>query len=96
MLSRNINLNIKAGTVWYNNKILISDGKFSLRKNDKVNALEAPSMNSPKILAQTSTAHRDSNDLLTQKSIITNEEEKIAIILSLTGIFTKWHLFQCQ
>ena len=34
-----MNLNIRSGTVGYNNKILVSDGKFSLGKNDKVNAL---------------------------------------------------------
>ena len=40
MLPGNINLNIRPGTVGYNNKILISDGKFSLEKNEKVNFLE--------------------------------------------------------
>ena len=38
MLPSNMNLKIKTGTVGYNNKILISDEKFSLGKNDKVNA----------------------------------------------------------
>ena len=33
-----MNLNIKTGTVGYNNRILVSDRKFSLGKNDKVNA----------------------------------------------------------
>ena len=40
MLSSDMNLKIKTGTVGYNNKILVSDEKFSLRKNDEVN--EAP------------------------------------------------------
>ena len=39
MLPSDMNLKIKTGTAGYNNKILISDGKFSLGKNDKVNAL---------------------------------------------------------
>ena len=39
MLPSDMNPNIKTGTVGYNNKILVSDGKFSLGKNDKVNAL---------------------------------------------------------
>ena len=39
MLHSDMNLNIRSGTVGNNNKILISDGKFSLGKNDKVNAL---------------------------------------------------------
>ena len=38
MLASDMNLNIRPGTVRYNNKILVSDGKFSLEKNEKVNA----------------------------------------------------------
>ena len=38
MLSSDMNLKIKTGTVGYNNKILVSDGNFSLGKNEKVNA----------------------------------------------------------
>ena len=37
MLPSNMNLNIRSGTVGYNNKILVSDEKFNLGKNDKVN-----------------------------------------------------------
>ena len=33
-------LKIKTGTVGYNNKILVSDGKSILGKNEKVNSLE--------------------------------------------------------
>ena len=32
MLPGDMNLNIRSGTVEYNNKILVSDGKFSLEK----------------------------------------------------------------
>ena len=42
MLPSNMILKIKTGTVGYNNKILVSDGKFILGKNEKVNSLEAP------------------------------------------------------
>ena len=41
-----MNLNIRSGTVGYNNKILVSDGKFNLGKNDEV--MEVPSV-SPKV-----------------------------------------------
>ena len=34
MLPTDMNLKIRSGTVGYNNKILVSDGKFSLGKND--------------------------------------------------------------
>ena len=38
MLPSDMNLKIKTGTVRYNNKILISNEKFSLWKNVEVNA----------------------------------------------------------
>ena len=37
MLPSNMQLKIKTGTVGYNNKILVSDGKYILGKNEKVN-----------------------------------------------------------
>ena len=36
MLPSDTNLKIRSGTVGYNNKILVSDGKFILGKNDEV------------------------------------------------------------
>ena len=70
MLPSDMNLKIRSGTVGYNNKILVSDGNFSLGKNDDVNAegvglansLETPAMKSHKdshVVAQTSATHRD-------------------------------------
>ena len=38
MLPSNMELKIKTITVGYNNKILISDGNFSLGKNDEINS----------------------------------------------------------
>ena len=40
MLPTDMNLKIRPRTAGYNNKILISDGPFSLDKNDKVNTFE--------------------------------------------------------
>ena len=37
MVPSDMNVKIKTGTVRYNNKILVSDEKFSLEKNDEVN-----------------------------------------------------------
>ena len=114
MLPSNMELKIKTGTVGYNNKILVSDEKFILGKNEKVN-LEAPVIKNHKgsnVVTQTAVTHKDSNHLkqtavthkdsetavthkdLEKKPTITHEEEKIALILSLTGIFTVWYLFQ--
>ena len=39
MLPSDMNLKIRSRTVGYNNKILISDEKFSLGENENVNAL---------------------------------------------------------
>ena len=48
MLPSNMELKIKTGTVGYNNKILVSDGNFSLVKNDEVNSLEPTTIKSHK------------------------------------------------
>ena len=50
MLPSDMTLKIRPGTVRYNNKILVSDGKFSLGKNDEVNEM-------PKISHQSTITH---------------------------------------
>ena len=99
ILPSKMDLKIRLGTVGYNNKILISDGNFILRRNDEVNSKETPAIKSHKdsnLVKQTADSektavtHRDRE----RKPTIIHEEEKIALILSLTGIFTIWHLFQ--
>ena len=97
MLPSDMNLKIRLVTVGYNNKILVSGGKFILGKNDEVNSLETPVMKSLKgsnVVTQTAVTHKDSEKTVVtqeQKMTITHEEEKIALILS--GIFTIWHQF---
>ena len=88
-----MNLKIRLGTVGHNNKILVSNEKFILGKNEKVSSVEAPVMKShkgSKVVTQTAVTHKN----LEKKPTITHEEEKIASILSLTGIFMVWYLFQ--
>ena len=87
MLPSDMKLKIKTGTVGYNNKILVSDWKFILGRNEKVNSLETPAIshkdsNIVKQTADSETAvtHKD----LERKPTIAHEEEKIASILSLT------------
>ena len=48
MLPTNMELRIRSGAVGYNNKILISDGKFNLGKNDEVNSLKTPAIKNHK------------------------------------------------
>ena len=80
ILPSDMNLNIRSGTVGYNNKILVSDEKFSLGKNDKVNTLElVKEVDKPKsdeAVVRPSVTHKDS-----QKQTITHKEEKVALIL---------------
>ena len=47
MIPSDINLKIRSRTVGYNNKILVSNGKFILGKNEKV-YLAVPAMKSHK------------------------------------------------
>ena len=60
MLPSDINLKIKTGAVGYNNKILVSDEKFSLEKNDEVN-LTVPVMKSTQTAAR---PKHNANDVL--------------------------------
>ena len=71
MLLSNMEIKIKTGTVRYNNKILVSDGKF-LGKNEKVNSLEVPVMKSHKgsnHVKQTAVTHKDSETAVTHKDL---------------------------
>ena len=91
MLLSDMNLKIKTDTVGYNNKILVSDGKFSLGKNEKVNAgFTKPEEETTKEdLQKPTTIHK----AVAQKQTITHEEERAALILFLTGGFTMWFTF---
>ena len=48
MLPSDMTLKIRPGTVGYNNKILVSNEKFILGKNEKVNSLETPAIKNHK------------------------------------------------
>ena len=99
MLPSNMELRIRSGTVGYNNKILVSDGNFSLGKNDKVNAGSAKSEEET-TTKQTTTIHKvvmkaPQPPAPAEKAIITHEDEKVAVILLLAGGFTVWwYMFQ--
>ena len=96
MLPSDMNLKIRSGTVGYNNKILVSDGKFSLGKNENVN-LTVPVMKSHKTNSLEHTtigSHSNTAQGLTHAPTISHEDEKTALILFLTGGFTVWFLFR--
>ena len=97
MLPSDMKLRIKTGTVGYNNKILVSSGNFSLGENNEVNSSETPAINhkdsnllKQTVDSETAVTHKD----LERKPTTTHKKEKIVLILSLTGKFTVWYLFQ--
>ena len=98
MLPSDMTLKIRPGTVGYNNKILISDGKFSLGKNDEVNAGLAKSEEET-TTKQMTTIHKVATKApqppaQVKKAIITHEDDKIAVILFLAGGFMVWYMFR--
>ena len=78
MLPSDMTLKISPGTVGYNNKILVSNEKFILGKNEKVNSLEVPSASQvetpaishkdSKVVTQTVVTHKDSEKQLSLKN----------------------------
>ena len=94
MFPSDMNLNIRSGTVGYNNKILVSDEKFSLGKNDKLIApamkSHAQTINSNEVLAHAPTITHKNQEPKT----ITHNEEKIALVLALASDFAIWNMFQ--
>ena len=94
MLPSNMQLRIRSGTVGYNNKILVSDGNFSLGKNDEVN-LVVPAMKSHNTssIEPTTITHTPAISQKNQKPI-THNEEKIALVLALAGGFAIWNTFR--
>ena len=101
MLPSNMQLRIRSATVGYNNKILVSDKKFNLGKNDEVNSpvIETNSLKTPAIESHLNTArglthtptishHED------EKPKITHSDEKISLVLALAGGFAIWNTFR--
>ena len=96
MLPNDMELRIKTGTVGYNSKILISDGNFSLGKNDKVNSLETNAIKDHKTNSLETPAienHSNTTQRLTHTPTISLENEKAVSILCLIGGVTVWFLF---
>ena len=86
MLPSDMTLKIRPGTVRYNNKILVSDGKFILGKNEKVNSLETPAIKNHKAnsletpaMKSTQTAAKpkhNSIDVLSHAPAISQKHQK--------------------
>ena len=99
MLPIDMNLSIRSGTVGYNNKILISNGTFSLGKNNVVNTsvLEKSSHKTPIVLKhaqKTSVVHGHKEVPSQPTSTIRHEVEKMALVLIPTSAFGIWYAFR--
>ena len=93
MLPSNMELKIKTGIVRYNNKIFLSDGNFSLGKNDEVN-LVVPAMKSHKANSLGLTHALAISQKNQEPNTITHNEEKISLVPALAGGFSIWNIFR--
>ena len=100
MLPTDMNLKIGSGTAGYNNKILVSDGKFSLGKNDEVNltvpprsGAQGPTIKSHKTNSLVQKPNFSHNQKQEPQPIIHNDE-KVALVLFFTGGFAIWNIFR--
>ena len=94
MLPSDMNLNIKSGTIGYNNKILVSDRGFILGRNDMVNALaaihRAPIVHAPKSSHITPSVYSPKS---VHTSATTHEDERVVLVLALASAFGIWYTF---
>ena len=92
MLPSDMNLKIRSGTAGYNNNILVSDGKFSLGKNENVNltVLVMKSHKTNSLAQKPNFSHNEKQE----PQPITHNEEKIAFVLFITGGFAIWNIFR--
>ena len=91
MIPSDMELRIRSGTVRYNNKILVSNGKFNLGKNDEVNSLETPAIETNSLELTQAPAISQENQ---KPQTITHSDEKIALVLALAGGFAIWNMFR--
>ena len=84
MIPSDMTLKIRSGTIGYNNKIFVSDRKFILGKNEKVNSLEAPVIKSHKgsnVVTQTAVTHKDSNHV--KQTAVTHKDSETAVLIKI-------------
>ena len=93
MIPSDMNVKIRSGTAGYNNKILVSDGKFILGKNEKVN-LAVPAMKSHKTNSLGLTHAPAISQKNQEPKTITHNEEKITLVLAVAGGFAIWNTFR--
>ena len=94
MLPSDMELRIRSGTIGYNNKILVSDGKFNLGKTDEVNlTVSAIKSHNTSSIEPTTITHAPATSQKNQKPI-THNEENFSWVLALAGGFAIWNTFR--
>ena len=102
MLPGDMNLKIRSGTAGYHNKIIVSDGKFSLGKNDEVNlmvpVIKSHNTNSIEPTTITTAQGLTHTPAISQKNqepkTTTHNEEKFAFVLFMAGGFAIRNMFR--
>ena len=100
-------MNLRTGNVRnYNNKILISSPSFKIGTNLKINLngeKDKPDVKSNKDIKPNTDSNKEHKpDIKLKQDIkpnieldkITYEEEKVALVLGITSVFTVWWMFK--
>ena len=90
MLPSDMNLSIRSGTVGCNNKILVSDGNFSLGKNDQVNNFELSEISHKVVQQPLLIKTYNMSQLIDYHS----QRGKNALIISMADVLSLWNMFQ--
>ena len=97
ILPSDMNLNIRSGTVGYNNKILVSNSGFSLGKNEMVNMPEKSSNKTTIVHSLKKSSHmtRGVHSLkAVHTSVSMHEDERTALVLAIANAFGIWYAFR--
>ena len=99
-------MNLRIGNVRnYNNKILISSPSFKIGTNVKVNTdVKSKEVKTePKVITKSNKEHKQDvkSNIKFEQDVkkpdtneITYEEEKVALVLGTTAVFTVWWMFK--
>ena len=86
-------MNLQIGKIEnYNNKILISSSRFNIGTNLKINLDDDKHIEKNRPDIKSKKEHKQDIKMITKPDMneITYEEEKAALILGITAIFTVW------